>query len=114
MSTQSQNNNGYMLIFRSTDWYKGLSPEQMQQIADNWMAWFNRLKDEGKAIAGNPLERDVELVVRDVRNGGVSIKRAREIYGVVIHEATLVADQEATDKVRKESRMPLYVNRAGE
>jgi N-methylhydantoinase B len=63
---------------------------------------------------GNPLERDVDLVVRDVRNGGVSIRRAREIYGVVIHEATLVADQEATDKVRKESRMPLYVNRAGE
>ncbi len=53
-------NNGYMLIFRSTDWYKGLSPEQMQQVADNWMAWFNRLKDEGTAIAGNPLERGKE------------------------------------------------------
>ncbi len=62
MSTQSQNNNGYMLIFRSTDWYKGLSPEQMQQIADTWMAWFNRLKDEGKAIAGNPLEREGKIV----------------------------------------------------
>ena len=60
MSTQSQN--GYMLIFRSTDWYKGLSPEQMQQIADNWMEWFNRLKDEGKAIAGNPLEREGKIV----------------------------------------------------
>ena len=60
MSTQSQN--GYMLIFRSTDWYKGLSPEQMQQIADTWMAWFNRLKDEGKAIAGNPLEREGKVV----------------------------------------------------
>ena len=62
MSAQSQNNNGYMLIFRSTDWYKGLSPEQMQQIADTWMAWFNRLKDEGKAIAGNPLEREGKIV----------------------------------------------------
>ncbi len=51
-----------MLIFRSTDWYKGLSPEQMQQIADNWMAWFNRLKDEGRAIAGNPLEREGKIV----------------------------------------------------
>ena len=60
MSTQSQN--GYMLIFRSTDWYQGLSAEQMQQIADNWMAWFNRLKDEGKAIAGNPLEREGKIV----------------------------------------------------
>ena len=60
MNTQSQN--GYMLIFRGTDWYKGLSPEQMQQIADHWMAWFNRLKDEGKAIAGNPLEREGKIV----------------------------------------------------
>jgi len=51
-----------MLIFRGTDWYKGLSAEQMQQIADNWMAWFNRLKDQGKAVAGNPLEPEVKIV----------------------------------------------------
>src|SRR5258707_467278 len=60
MSTPSQN--GYMLIFRGTDWYKGLAPEQMQQLADNWMAWFNRLKDQGTAIAGNPLEREGKIV----------------------------------------------------
>jgi len=60
MSAQSQN--GYMLIFRGTDWYKGLSPEQMQQVADNWMTWFNRLKDGGKAIAGNPLEPEGKIV----------------------------------------------------
>jgi hypothetical protein len=60
MSTQNQN--GYMLIFRGTDWYKGLSAEQMQQIADNWMAWFNRLKDQGKAVAGNPLEPEGKIV----------------------------------------------------
>jgi hypothetical protein len=60
MSTQSQN--GYMLIFRGTDWYAGLSPEEMQQGADQWMAWFNRLKDQGKAVAGNPLERDGRIV----------------------------------------------------
>ena len=60
MSTHS--NNGYMLIFRGTDWYKGLSPEQMQQVADRWMAWFNGLKNEGTAIAGNPLEREGKIV----------------------------------------------------
>lgn len=60
MSTQ--NNNGYMLIFRGTDWYKGLSPEQMQQIADRWMAWFSQLKQEGKCVAGNPLEREGKIV----------------------------------------------------
>jgi hypothetical protein len=60
MSTQS--NNGYLLIFRGTDWYQGLSPEQMQQVADNWMAWFNRLKAEGKCAGGNPLEREGKIV----------------------------------------------------
>jgi hypothetical protein len=51
-----------MLIFRGTDWYKGLSPEQMQQVADQWMAWFNGLKADGRAIAGNPLEPGGKIV----------------------------------------------------
>ena len=51
-----------MLIFRGTDWYQGLSPEQMQQIADQWMAWFNGLKEQGRAVAGNPLEREGKIV----------------------------------------------------
>lgn len=51
-----------MLIFRGTDWYQGLSPEQMQQVADQWMAWFKRLTDEGTATAGNPLEREGKIV----------------------------------------------------
>src|SRR5499427_4821438 len=60
MSKETQN--GFMLIFRGTDWYKGLSPEQMQQVADKWMAWFNGLKNDGRALAGNPLEREGKIV----------------------------------------------------
>lgn len=55
-------NNGYMLLFRSADWYKGLSPEEMQQIVDKWMAWFKGLTDEGKCAAGNPLEPQGKVV----------------------------------------------------
>lgn len=51
-----------MLIFRGTDWYKGLSPEQMQQVADQWMAWFNGLKLQGTAVAGDPLEPQGRIV----------------------------------------------------
>jgi hypothetical protein len=51
-----------MLIFRGTDWYKGLSPEEMQQISDKWMAWFKGLMASGKAVAGNPLEREGKIV----------------------------------------------------
>src|SRR5271169_6841125 len=52
----------HMLIFRGTDWCKGLSPEEMQQVVGQWMAWFNRLKDEGKVTAGSPLEPQGKIV----------------------------------------------------
>ena len=51
-----------MLLFRGTDWHKGLSPEEMQKTADVWMAWFHGLTAQGKAIAGQPLEREGRLV----------------------------------------------------
>ena len=57
-----QNQNGYMLLFRGNDWLKNLSSEEKQKVTDQWMAWFRRLTDEGKAIAGNPLERDSKIV----------------------------------------------------
>jgi hypothetical protein len=52
----------YMLIFRSTDWYKGLSPQETQQIIDQWMVWFKNLTDQGIAIGGNPLEHEGKIV----------------------------------------------------
>ena len=52
----------YLLLFRGNDWYKGLSPEEMQKIAGTWMAWFKRLTDEGICLAGQPLEREGRLV----------------------------------------------------
>ena len=61
MSTPTKSSE-YMLVFRGTDWHNGLSPEQMQQVAGQWMAWFNRLTEQGKAIAGNPLEREGKIV----------------------------------------------------
>ena len=57
----------YMLLFRGNDWHKDLSPEEMQKVAGQWMAWFNRLTEQGKALAGNPLEREGRVV--SGRNG---------------------------------------------
>jgi hypothetical protein len=58
----TQNQNGYMLLFRGTELRKSLSPEEMQKVSEQWMAWFKRLTDEGKAVAGNPLEREGKIV----------------------------------------------------
>jgi N-methylhydantoinase B len=50
---------------------------------------------------GNPLERLIESVVSDVRNGLVSIEGAREDYGVVIADVkTLAVDLAATGRLR--------------
>ncbi|HLX72180.1 MAG TPA: YciI family protein [Verrucomicrobiae bacterium] len=58
----SETNNGYMLIFRGTDWSKALSLEEMQQVSEKWMAWFKGLMASGQAIDGNPLEKDGKIV----------------------------------------------------
>ncbi len=49
---------------------------------------------------GNPLERDVELVARDVRDGYLSIAKAAEVYGVIVDEGGLV-DEKATIALRR-------------
>jgi len=59
----------YMLLFRGNDWQKGLSPEEMQTIAGQWKAWFDRLTAQGKAVAGNPLENAGKIV--SGKNGSV-------------------------------------------
>lgn len=52
----------YMLLFRGTDWHKGLSPEEIQQVVNQMMAWFDRLTAEGKCKAGKPLFPEGKIV----------------------------------------------------
>jgi N-methylhydantoinase B len=49
---------------------------------------------------GNPLEREPLTVEEDVRNGYVSIEKARKDYGVVIDTSTLKVESEETDALR--------------
>jgi hypothetical protein len=36
-----------MLLFRGTDWYKGLSPEQIREVVKQMYAWLDRLTRMG-------------------------------------------------------------------
>jgi N-methylhydantoinase B len=49
---------------------------------------------------GDPLQRPVEKVLKDVRNGFVSIEKAKEDYGVVIDPLTFQVDEEETRRLR--------------
>ncbi|MEM2959847.1 MAG: hydantoinase B/oxoprolinase family protein [Candidatus Jordarchaeaceae archaeon] len=55
---------------------------------------------------GDPLERDPERVRQSARDNWVSLKKAREVYGVVFRNAedpeTIEVDYEATERLRQE------------
>jgi len=59
---------------------------------------------------GDPAERDVQAVVRDVRFGFVSAAAAESIYGVVLHDGS--EDPEATRALRARLRAQRVVLRA--
>jgi N-methylhydantoinase B len=58
---------------------------------------------------GDPLQREVERVLEDVRQGYVSVEAAREIYGVLIDPQTLVVNTEATKARRSRQVAPARV-----
>ena len=49
---------------------------------------------------GDPMDRDPARVLRDARNGIISIAAARDQYGVVIDPDTWLVDTAATDDLR--------------
>jgi hypothetical protein len=55
MKTQDQN--GYMLLYRSSEWYKTLSQDELQKLINQNKAWFEKLTSQGKAKPGRALER---------------------------------------------------------
>jgi len=58
------------------------------------------IKEAGGGGYGNPYERSVDKVLNDVLDELVSLKSAREEYGVVIDPETMRVDVAATNKLR--------------
>jgi hypothetical protein len=54
--------NEYMLLFRHSTASSTLSPEEMQKAAEQMMAWFKRLTDEGTCLGGRPLGDEGKVV----------------------------------------------------
>lgn len=52
----------YMILFRSTEWKKNLSLEEMQGVMDQTLAWFDRLREEGKFKAAQPLLSEGKVI----------------------------------------------------
>lgn len=60
MSTPAKSE--YILLFRGTDWHKGLSAEEIQEVVKQMYAWLDRLIAEGKAKIGKPLFPEGKVV----------------------------------------------------
>jgi hypothetical protein len=54
----------YLLFFRNTgpETHQHLSPTQRQQLVTRWNAWYENLAAQGKAVEGQPLEKETRLV----------------------------------------------------
>lgn len=55
-------NSEYLLLFRGTNWHGGLSPDEIQRTMTDWMAWFDRLVDEGRCKGGQSLADEGAVV----------------------------------------------------
>lgn len=52
----------HLLLLRGTDWYKELSPQEIQEVMSRTTAWFDRLSQEGLLVGGQPLENQGKVV----------------------------------------------------
>lgn len=53
---------------------------------------------------GDPLDREYDRVVKDVRRGLVSVEKAERDYGVVINMSTMEVDTAASDALREKMK----------
>jgi len=59
---------------------------------------------QGGCGVGDPLDRDIESIRKDVLNEIVSLESARELYGVVLDPKTLEVDKVSTQKLKSKIR----------
>jgi N-methylhydantoinase B len=53
---------------------------------------------------GNPYFRDPEQVAQEVKNGVISLKKAKEDYGVIVERETFEVNKKETGKLRKKKK----------
>ena len=88
MSAKKQNE--YLLLFRGSQWDKGLSNDKLQEVMDQFKGWFERLQQEGIVKAGQPLEREGRIVSKATVSDGPFAESKEAIGGYfILHANTL-------------------------
>ncbi|HUG12108.1 MAG TPA: YciI family protein [Opitutaceae bacterium] len=55
-------NSQYLYIFRSEQNPPTPTPEQMEQIMGEWMAWIRAIREQGRFQSGDPLDDDGKVL----------------------------------------------------
>jgi hypothetical protein len=83
----------YMLLFRGMHWDKNLSPQEIQNVMGRWIDWFDRLTQEGKAKAGQPLTEKGKIISgkkgQKVVDGPFAESKESIAGYILLHVATL-------------------------
>ncbi len=79
-------------------------PRLKDLITDIPAGTVYRQRAGGGGGYGDPLERDPQRVLADVRHGYVSSQRAREVYGVAIDRSTWTIEEDRTRELRERLR----------
>ena len=79
------------------------APRRLRKVAAESMRDHDliSLKTGGGGGYGDPMERDPGRVLDDVADGYITVEQARNDYGVVIDQARMAVDPEATRQARK-------------
>ncbi len=80
-----------------SEWRTLTTKDLVHNVPDGTIYWQHA---SGGGGWGDPRQRPVEKVLRDVRNEVVSMEAARRDYGVVIDPATWTVDEAETAKLR--------------
>ena len=98
------NSSPYLLIFRdsSPESYAAMSPEQRQQLSQQWNAWYEGLAARGKLQHGHPLESKGRVVsgARGARVVDGPFAEAKEAIGGYFL-LTVASLDEATEIARR-------------
>jgi hypothetical protein len=79
--------NGYLLLFRSDEWYQQLAPGEIQRVIESSKAWIERLSAQGKVKGGQALSREGAVIsgrnARVISDG--PFVESKEVIGGTLH-----------------------------
>lgn len=79
-----------LLLHESSTAYRGLGPQEIQDIIQRYIDWMNRLKREGRFISGEKLKAPASHVRRingELQSDGPFVESKEVLGGLMIIEA---------------------------